>query len=186
MLFSTNNNKATSINQPQAIYTKINNPNWHTLFNTIQANGWTGKLLHIIFFYDHPINTDLILAVQQPLNNAKVIGILEGYTASTHTFADEDNDLKDDNGFVYESDSLMRCLTQNNLLNQQIQVFHKVNNDHPRRIVWSNDHVTQQIFYSSDYHFKECYYVIVNDTQPIDIQRYFNLNPSFLFVTNNC
>ena len=183
MLFSTNSDKAISINDPEAVYRKISNPNWQRLFNTIKSNGWIGKLLHIVFFYDHVIDSDVIVAVQQPVNNAKVVGILEGYTASNHTFADRDNDLKDDNGFVHESEALMKCLTENNLLDQQIQVFHKVNKDHPRRIVWSNDEITEKIFYASDYHFKECYYVIVNDSQPSEIERYFNLNPSLLFTT---
>lgn len=183
MLFSTNNDKAISINDPEAVYKKISDPSWKALFNTIQSNGWLGKLIHIIFFYDHAIDSDVIVAVQQPVNNAKVVGILEGYTATNHTFSDRDNDLKDDNGFVHESEALIQCLTENNLLDQQLQVFHKVNKDHPHRIVWSNDQITEKIFYASDYHFKECYYVIVNDTQPSEIERYFNLNPSLLFIT---
>ena len=183
MLFSTNSDKSISINDPETVYKKIDNPSWSALFNTISSNGWIGKVLHIIFFYDHPINSDVILAVQQPINNAKVVGILEGYTASNHTFADSNQDLKDDNEFVYESNALMNCLTENNLLDQELQVFHKVNKDNPRRVVWSNDNITEKIFYASDFHFKECYYVIVNDVQPPEIERYFDLNPSFLFVT---
>lgn len=201
MLFSTNSDKSISINDPEAsifngrairLYRKIDNPSWSALFNTISSNGWIGRVLHIIFFYDHSINSDVILAVQQPINNAKVVGILEGYTASNHTFSDtnqefehDSNDserIKDDNGFVYESNAFMNCLTENNLLDQELQVFHKVNKDRPRRIVWSNDNITEKIFYASDFHFKECYYVIINDAQPPEIERYFDLNPSFLFV----
>ena len=75
-----------------------------------------------MFFYDHAIDSDVIVAVQQPVNNAKVVGILEGYTATNHTFSDRDNDLKDDKDvykrqelqFITGVDSYQNIL-QNNL-----------------------------------------------------------------------
>ena len=177
MLFGKQNEKTV---KPKKYY-KCNG-DWKSIYNTITSNDLLNKVLHFIFVYKTPVKARTIMVIQQPVNNSKVVGIFDNCDCLLHTFADEDNDNKDDNNFKYDHDDLMSVLKENNLLNQELQVFTRESTDKVKHIIWCNDKITTNVYPTTEFHCQEITYLIVDDVVPKEIDSYLNMKPSFVFV----
>ena len=156
--------------------------NWDDIYNTILTHKLTGKVLHFIFVYKTPVKARTIMIIQQPINNSKVVGIFDNCDCMMHTFADDDNDNKDDNNFQYDHDDIIPVLKDSNLLGQELQIFTRESTDKVKHIIWCNDKITTNVYPTTEFHCQEISYVIVNNSIPKEIDSFLQMKPAFVFI----
>lgn len=169
-------------------YIQVSFPNWDSLYNCIVENNLLNVPISILFHYNKSVVNEIVVAVS-PVNSNSPIGLLlEGYNMNNTVLEDTNNDgLEDNNTFHFLSDShhkkLMELLEQHDLLNKNVNILYKINNDvnDVIKICYGEDSAKHTL-YTYKHNIREIAYIVSSNEHIAEIDTLISMTPVNIFI----
>lgn len=170
------------------IYIHSNSTDWDSLYNCIVENNLLNVPISILFHYNKSVVNEIVVAVS-PVNSNSPIGLLlEGYNMNNTVLEDTNNDrLEDKNTFHFLSDShhkkLMELLEQHDLLNKNVNILYKINNDvnDVIKICYGEDSAKHTL-YTYKHNIREIAYIVSSNEHIAEIDKLISMTPVNIFI----
>lgn len=170
------------------IYIHSNSTDWDSLYNCIVENNLLNVPISILFHYNKSVVNEIVVAVS-PVNSNSPIGLLlEGYNMNNTVLEDTNKDgYEDNNAFHFLSDSqhkkLMELLEQHDLLNKNVNILYKINNDvnDVIKICYSEDS-GKHTLYTYKHNIREIAYIVSSNEHIAEIDTLISMTPVNIFI----
>lgn len=185
-----------SLNYSNFTYIHCPFPNWESLYNCIVENNLLNVPISILFHYNKSVLNEIVVAVNPVNNNSPVGLLLEGYNMNNTVLEDSNNDgYEDKNAFHFLSDSqhkkLMELLEQHDLLNKNVNILYKINNNYNNviKICYSDSSSTHTdsslqkcTLYTYQHNIREIAYIVSSNEHVAEIDTLISMNPVNIFI----
>lgn len=181
------------------IYIQVSFPNWDSLYNCIVENNLLNVPISILFHYNKSVINEIVVAVSPVNSNSPVGLLLEGYNMNNTVLEDTNNDgLEDNNAFHFLSDShhkkLMELLEQHDLLNKNVNILYKINNDvnDVIKICYGDNRDSEtesstrgrnkHTLYTYKHNIREIAYIVSSNEHIAEIDKLISMTPVNIFI----
>lgn len=170
------------------IYIQVSFPNWDSLYNCIVENNLLNVPISILFHYNKSVVNEIVVAVSPVNSNSPVGLLLEGYNMNNTVLEDTNKDgLEDSNTFHFLSDSqhkkLMELLEQHDLLNKNVNILYKINNDVNDVIkICYGDNNNKHTLYTYKHNIREIAYIVSSNEHIAEIDTLISMTPVNIFI----
>lgn len=171
-----------------ATYIQVSFPNWDSLYNCIVENNLLNVPISILFHYNKSVVNEIVVAVSPVNYNSPVGLLLEGYNMNNTVLEDTNNDgYEDKNTFHFLSDShhkkLMELLEQHDLLNKNVNILYKINNDVNDVIkICYGDNNNKHTLYTYKHNIREIAYIVSSNEHIAEIDTLISMTPVNIFI----
>lgn len=169
-------------------YIHSNSTDWDSLYNCIVENNLLNVPISILFHYNKSVVNEIVVAVSPVNSNSPVGLLLEGYNMNNTVLEDTNNDgLEDNNAFHFLSDShhkkLMELLEQHDLLNKNVNILYKINNDVNDVIkICYGDNNNKHTLYTYKHNIREIAYIVSSNEHVSEIDKLISMTPVNIFI----
>lgn len=170
------------------IYIHSNSTDWDSLYNCIVENNLLNVPISILFHYNKSVVNEIVVAVSPVNSNSPVGLLLEGYNMNNTVLEDTNKDgYEDNNNFHFLSDSqhkkLMELLEQHDLLNKNVNILYKINNDVNDVIkICYGDNNNKHTLYTYKHNIREIAYIVSSNEHIAEIDKLISMTPVNIFI----